>query len=131
MKFKSGQYVFINVPASSLWEWHPFSLVPSMDGKADFDLYIESKTKGWTEKLVHEATMICDGANENVLQVKIDGPIGGPMRAILDYKVVVLVGGNVGIADRRSLPAAAALDVHKRQSSFSLIANAYNHFAHS
>ena len=49
-KYKEGQYVFMNCPQISKWEWHPFSIASSeMNPQISFLI----KNNGdWTNKLI-------------------------------------------------------------------------------
>lgn len=50
-KWKSGQYAFINIPAISKLEWHPFSISSSPNGK--YLSFMIKKAGDWTDKLIN------------------------------------------------------------------------------
>lgn len=127
-KFKSGQYIFINIPASSFWEWHPFSICnTSFDGKIILhfkslgrwtkgvkkllekkgkEVILEIKKPGSISKDV-ESNSLKEGILVKRLQTKvmINGPYGAP-RVDIDspnYKVVLLVTGGIGITPMHSI----------------------------
>ncbi|CAI2386629.1 unnamed protein product [Moneuplotes crassus] len=49
-KWKSGQYAFINIPAISKLEWHPFSISSSPNG--EYLSFMIKKAGDWTTKLI-------------------------------------------------------------------------------
>lgn len=116
---RAGQYVFINVPAVSKIEWHPFSLasvdLPAHGNNARVDnghletlgmaLYI--RTLGdWTSKLHRHVQQL----QQQRLEVRIEGPYGGPTVGVdLEgdrYHSVVLLAGGVGASPLLSIASA-------------------------
>ncbi|KFK31902.1 hypothetical protein AALP_AA6G173900 [Arabis alpina] len=88
--YKSGQYVFVQCPAVSKFEWHPFSITSS---PRDDYLSIHIRQRGdWTEGIKKVFSGVCeapdpgksgllraDGPNRTSLpELLIDGPYGAP-----------------------------------------------------
>jgi NADPH oxidase len=109
-----GQFAWVNVPAVSTWEWHPFSLASSpYDGTSK--LCIKNMGKGtFTDKL-HQ--LVREGGT-SALTVQLDGAYG-PMFDPADHGAFLLIGGGIGISQvhstlrtlsqmavRRELPAS-------------------------
>jgi hypothetical protein len=84
-QYRAGQYIFLQVPQLSLWQWHPFT-VSECNGKV-FKLHI--KTDGdWTSKL------------RNLTDLKfigVDGPYGAPAQRFYDFDQTIIVGSGIGV----------------------------------
>ena len=106
-RFKAGSYVFLNVPALSGYEWHPFTLTSAPE--RDF-LSLHIRNAGdWTGRL-HELCALASAASAApkqpaMPQVVVDGPFGAPSEGYLNYPVAVLVGAGIGVT-----PFASILD---------------------
>ncbi|EFH50938.1 hypothetical protein ARALYDRAFT_489958 [Arabidopsis lyrata subsp. lyrata] len=106
--YKSGQYVFVQCPAVSKFEWHPFSITSS---PGDDYLSIHIRQRGdWTEGIKKAFSVVCqapeagksgllraDGPNQRSFpELLIDGPYGAPAQDHWKYDVVLLVGLGIG-----------------------------------
>ncbi|KAL0877021.1 hypothetical protein Bca101_026726 [Brassica carinata] len=107
-EYKSGQYVFVQCPEVSKFEWHPFSITSS---PGDDYLTIHIRQLGdWTEGIKKAFQVICqapeagksgllraDGPNKTSLpELLIDGPYGSPAQDHWKYDVLLLVGLGIG-----------------------------------
>ncbi|KAI4376139.1 hypothetical protein MLD38_013930 [Melastoma candidum] len=107
-KYKSGQYMFVQCPAISPFEWHPFSITSAPD---DDYLSVHIRQLGdWTQELKRVFTAACeppvagksgllraDETNKKCLpKLRIDGPYGAPAQDYLRYDVLLLVGLGIG-----------------------------------
>lgn len=89
-RYNAGQYVFLQVPALSFFQWHPFT-ISSCRGNI---LQLHIKFDGdWTNKL-RELIEQSDGDD---IRVGIDGPFGAPAQRFYDYDYSIIVGGGIGI----------------------------------
>ncbi|KAK4622043.1 Dual oxidase 1 [Fulvia fulva] len=87
-KYSAGQYLLLQVPKISLWQWHPFT-ISSCRGD---ELQVHIKMEGdWTEALKDKMPVDED------IKVGIDGPYGAPAQRFYDYDYSIIVGGGIGI----------------------------------
>ncbi|CDY26689.1 BnaA06g13330D [Brassica napus] len=109
-KYKSGQYIFLQCPTISRFEWHPFSITSA---PGDEQLSIHIRTQGdWTEELQRVLTVGKDlstcvigrskfsayGNTDSSQQPKllVDGPYGAPAQDYRSYDVLLLIGLGIG-----------------------------------
>ncbi|KAJ3671038.1 hypothetical protein LUZ60_008464 [Juncus effusus] len=107
-KYKSGQYMFVQCPNVSPFEWHPFSITSAPD---DDYLSIHIRQLGdWTRELKLMFSEVCEPsvsgksgllrADENTKKclpkLLIDGPYGAPAQDYKNYDVLLLVGLGIG-----------------------------------
>jgi predicted ferric reductase len=92
-----GQFVFVNVPEISLFEWHPFT-VSSSPTEAEMTLHVKRMARfEWSGRLYSLAKYYDTSTNVMLPpRVCIDGPYGVPLQ-YQKYKSVVLIAGGIGI----------------------------------
>lgn len=113
MKYKAGQWLFINIPAVSSQQWHPFTIT-----SCPFDPYISIHVRqvgDWT-KAVGDALgcgpaqakqfdgeenngiyEIALSAGQEMPAIRIDGPYGAPAEDVFDNEIAVLIGTGIGV----------------------------------
>ncbi|TXT05069.1 hypothetical protein VHUM_03889 [Vanrija humicola] len=89
--YSAGQYLFMQVPEISFFQWHPFTISVCLDKEVQLHI----KTDGnWTGKLRELAT---NGGKETPIKIGIDGPYGAPAQRFYDFSHTILVGSGVGV----------------------------------
>lgn len=118
-KVRAGQYIFINCPEISYFQWHPFTLTsaPEEDyisvhirvvgdfttalAKAvgcDFDGKSKDQSGG---KLL--GTDSNPPLNRTLPRVMVDGPFGSASEDFLNFETVLLVGAGIGVTPFASI----------------------------
>ncbi|KAL8061760.1 hypothetical protein ABFX02_02G105600 [Erythranthe guttata] len=111
-KYTSGQYIFVNCPEVSPFQWHPFSITSA---PGDDYLSIHIRTRGdWTSQLKAIFSKVChtpDNGQSGLLRADIgpissnklrlpkpliDGPYGAPAQDYKKYDIVLLIGLGIG-----------------------------------
>ncbi|XP_021678934.2 respiratory burst oxidase homolog protein E isoform X2 [Hevea brasiliensis] len=108
-KYKSGQYIFLQCPAISSFEWHPFSITSA---PGDDYLSVHIRIVGdWTQELKKVFTEVNDSPSvigramfgqlghvdqRGQPKLCVDGPYGAPAQDYQNYDVLLLVGLGIG-----------------------------------
>lgn len=111
MKYKSGQWLFIQVPDVSGFQWHPFTITscPSDPYISVHVRQVGDFTKQLAEvlginnqrkTLALDPMGVYDLAVQNgqrMPKLKVDGPYGAPAEDVFDNELVVLIGTGIGV----------------------------------
>ena len=104
---KAGQYVFINLPAVSLLQWHPFSVssVPEPFAAGSGSTFSVHMLDMGKSTFTNDAcNLIASSAYANQpIQVRLDGPFGNLSIPHTDYPTLVFVAGGIGFTPVASL----------------------------
>ncbi|XP_016100105.1 cytochrome b-245 heavy chain-like [Sinocyclocheilus grahami] len=98
-KMEVGQYVFLNCPAISQLEWHPFTMTSAPE-EDFFSVHIRS-VGDWTEKLIKMVENLPEGGQGP--KMAVDGPFGTASEDVFDYEVSMLVGAGIGVTPFASI----------------------------
>ncbi|OQR93685.1 ferric reductase [Achlya hypogyna] len=99
-EYTPGMYTFLNVPALSQHEWHPFTISSAPDD-AHVSLHIRN-AGDWTGAL-HTLLAQCNSEGKPFPVVHLDGPVGAPTQAYHRYSTVVMIGGGIGVTPFASI----------------------------
>lgn len=92
---QSGMYAFLNIPAVSCVEWHPFTLT-----SAPYEDHLEfaiAAVGDWTKSsrdLLGDAAL---GDGDAYPRVKVEGPMGAASQDFSKFPILVLVGAGIGV----------------------------------
>lgn len=105
-RYRSGQYIFLQCPTISPFEWHPFSITSA---PSDEYLSVHIRTAGdWTQELKRIFTEhylltakptlreLISTSNRSLPRLLVDGPYGAPAQDFRNYDVLLLVGLGIG-----------------------------------
>ena len=114
LKYKAGQWLFLQVPSVSSTQWHPFTITT-----CPFDPYISVHIRqvgDWTRDLADAlgagpsqkplydtldpmGIYEIDGGQTGELlpSIRVDGPYGAPAEDVFDNEVAVLIGTGIGV----------------------------------
>ncbi|MCJ1436823.1 NADPH oxidase 4 [Xylographa pallens] len=119
MKYKAGQWLFINIPSVSRQQWHPFTIT-----SCPFDPYISIHVRqvgDWTREMADalgagpaqaeeydavDPMQVYEVALEQgqmMPAIRIDGPYGAPAEDVFDNEVSVLIGTGIGVTPWASI----------------------------
>lgn len=155
MKYKPGQWLFLNCPTVSGHQWHPFTIT-----SCPFDPYISVHIRqvgDWTRefadavgtgpaqsKLYNELdaegmyeVALADG--QEMPAIRVDGPYGAPAEDVFNNDVAVLIGTGIGVTPwaailkaiwhLRAASAEARIESRLRRVEFIWICRDTNSFA--
>ncbi|KAI9835459.1 MAG: hypothetical protein M1819_002377 [Sarea resinae] len=119
MRYKPGQWLYINVPSISLTQWHPYTITSCPHDPA-ISIHIRS-VGDWT-------SAVCDAVGAGIAQsklydemdpmgmyeialqnrqempsIRIDGPYGAPAEGVFNNEIAILIGTGIGITPWASI----------------------------
>ncbi|KAH9181245.1 hypothetical protein AeNC1_016779 [Aphanomyces euteiches] len=98
--YRPGMYLYLNVPALSSHEWHPFT-ISSAPGDQYISLHIRN-AGDWTQAL-HRLINKVHKNGDTYPPVHIDGPVGAPTQDYHRFKTIVMIGGGIGVTPFASI----------------------------
>lgn len=112
---RAGQYIFLNCPEISYWQWHPFTLTSAPEEDyisvhircvGDFTTafaealgcdFSKNKAKEKNENGSPGPMVLPPATNRVLPRVMVDGPFGSASEDVFKFEVVMLVGGGIGV----------------------------------
>lgn len=103
-----GQFILLQFPAISAFEWHPFSLtLCPTEGSPVFSVHIRvcGDWSGRLQKLLfgdstgegEECKILMKDIHPKKIKLNLDGPFSSPMEDTTQYRLVLCVAGGIGI----------------------------------
>lgn len=121
MKYVAGQWLFLQVPEISAFQWHPFTISSAPDDPylsihvrqvGDFTRALGERL-GATPSLT--ASLTEKGKSDDFVDitqvrsstglplVRIDGPYGAPAQDVFSCDVAILIGAGIGVTPFSSI----------------------------
>ncbi|KAL3884557.1 hypothetical protein ACJMK2_024690 [Sinanodonta woodiana] len=94
-------YVFLQIPAIAIHEWHPFSISSAPEMKEHIWLHVRSAGH-WTNKL-YEYFEAIETMLSSPDSCFMDGPYGTGCREVFDTEHAVLIGAGIGVTPMASI----------------------------
>lgn len=102
-RFTPGQYIYLNVPSVSWYQWHPFTITSAPED--DFVAIHIRVVGNWTGKVAESfgirrssegRLQSCIDVPRIMPKIYIDGPYGAPCQDYSKYEVIVCIGAGIG-----------------------------------
>jgi predicted ferric reductase len=93
MRFYPGDYLRLQVPGISRWEWHPFTISAAPETSR---IAVHVRNNGDWSGALHNLSRRKDRPG-SAMTAKIDGPYGAPTSSVYRSKVAILVAGGIGV----------------------------------
>ncbi|KAL8884418.1 MAG: hypothetical protein Q9192_006853 [Flavoplaca navasiana] len=87
--YQAGQYILLQVPQVSFFQWHPFTISTVSDGEAQVHIKADGD---WTKRLRDFGK-----EGKELTYVGIDGPFGAPAQRFYDFDYTIVVGAGIGV----------------------------------
>ncbi|KAF1830799.1 hypothetical protein BDW02DRAFT_84676 [Decorospora gaudefroyi] len=88
--YKAGQYVFVQVPQLSRFQWHPFTVSTCIDNT----MQVHIKADGdWTNALRD----LAQSGQRTTIKIGLDGPFGAPAQRFYDFDYTMVFGAGIGV----------------------------------
>ncbi|KAJ7603133.1 ferric reductase NAD binding domain-containing protein [Roridomyces roridus] len=93
---RAGEYIFINCPEISYFQWHPFTLTSAPE--EDY-ISVHIRVEGDFTTALAKAPPV----SRALPRVMVDGPFGTCSEEFLDFETVLLVGAGIGVTPFASI----------------------------
>lgn len=116
-RFQAGQWIYLQVPALSRWQWHPFTISACVGDR--LQVHIKTSEGNWTGQLQAYAEKLAAEQGEGKpsdgvrIRVGVDGPFGAPAQRFYDYDRSIVVGAGIGVTPF----SAILLDLEQKYAS--------------
>jgi len=88
--YEAGQYVMLQIPQISLFQWHPFTISTCVDNT----MQVHIKTDGdWTSQIRN----LTKENGKELKHVGVDGPFGAPAQRFYDFDHTIIIGSGIGV----------------------------------
>jgi NADPH oxidase len=102
-RYAPGQWLFLNVPAVSQWQWHPFTITSA---PSDPYISVHIRQVGDFTKTLGQVLGTQTGGSDfdsafanggQMPTIRVDGPFGAPAEDVLENEIAVLIGAGIGV----------------------------------
>ncbi|KAI2641051.1 cytochrome b-245 heavy chain subunit beta [Xylaria nigripes] len=118
-KYKAGQWLFLQMPAVSGYQWHPFTIT-----SCPYDPYVSVHIRqvgdftkalgdavgaGTAQAKLYESVdpmgmyEVALQNGQQMPQLRIDGPYGAPAEDVFDNEIAILIGTGIGVTPWASI----------------------------
>ena len=95
-KVEAGMYAFLNIPAISCVEWHPFTLTSAPhEDHLEFALQAVGDWTDSAKDLFGDASL--EPSADSYPIIKVEGPIGASSQDFGKFPIIVLIGAGIGV----------------------------------
>lgn len=104
-QYKCGQYLYLNIPQISKFEWHPFTITSTPEeGFISLHMRIAGDWTSEAAKILGcYSKELTPNDSIDLPALKIDGPFGAPAEDFYNFETVILVGAGIGVTPAASL----------------------------
>lgn len=107
LKYNPTSILFVNVPAISKMEWHPFTVTSNCNLEPESVSIVIKNLGNWSQKLLKELS------SADALHVSVEGTYGPSSSNFLRHQLLVMVGGGSGITPLISILREAMFESTK------------------
>uniref|UniRef100_A0A7S2UV64 FAD-binding FR-type domain-containing protein n=1 Tax=Fibrocapsa japonica TaxID=94617 RepID=A0A7S2UV64_9STRA len=101
MQHRAGQFIYLNVPAISTLQWHPFTISSAPSDNATTN-HIKNMGPGtFTDSLYQMVHTLSQAGLAHQLAINVDGPYGLPVE-FGKYTHILFVAGGIGVTPLHS-----------------------------
>jgi NADPH oxidase 5 len=93
MRFYPGDYLRLQIPAVSRWEWHPFTISAAPETSR---IAVHVRSNGDWSGALHNLSRKKDFETSGMV-ARMEGPYGAPTSSVYRSKVAILVAGGIGV----------------------------------
>lgn len=93
-RYRAGQYVLVQVPAISFFEWHPFTV--SFHRGSQMSVHIKAGGD-WTRRLCALAAAAEGPGKTRRIRIGLNGPFGAPAQHFYDFDQSIIIGAGIGV----------------------------------
>jgi dual oxidase len=95
-RFRPGQYIYLQIPSISVFQWHPFTV--SKITQDSIVIHIRTSAGNWTSSLTSTIDQT-EGDQDGIKRFKVamEGPYGSPSREFYRYNDTIIFGAGIGI----------------------------------
>ena len=93
LRFYPGDYLRLQIPAISRWEWHPFTISAAPETSR---IAVHVRSNGdWSGALHNHSRK--KNLDASGMWARVDGPYGAPTSSVYRSKVALLIAGGIGV----------------------------------